>query len=96
MELDIVIFWFIHSIKPVQSSFSEKSEQSLQALWPNTLTLIKQAKAVNRSLMVRILDSQFTSKYGGSFGGSFLIVKNDNHLFPFSPYQHFIHRVIKV
>ena len=45
--------------------------------------------------MVVILDSQFTSKYGGSFGGSFLIVKNDNHLFPFSPYSHFIHSVFK-
>ena len=45
--------------------------------------------------MIVILDSQFTSKYGGSFGGSFLTVKIDNHLFPFSPYSHFLNSVFK-
>jgi hypothetical protein len=32
------------------------------SVWQTTLTLIKQVKAVNRSLMVVILDSQFTSQ----------------------------------
>ena len=45
--------------------------------------------------MVVILDSQFTSKYGGSFGGSFLTVKIDNHLFSYSPYSHFLNNVFK-
>jgi hypothetical protein len=31
------------------------------SVWQNTLTLIKQVKAVNRSLMSVILDLQFTS-----------------------------------